>query len=651
MQNVRFLSADAAEAFARVHEVAEGELTGVDARDRHLFLLRLERYFQNLYDGLLPVYGRRPDFGDTLDRLVAALAKQYRERPEGLKLLDIERDLTSDWFQRESMVGYVFYVERFAGTLLGTLERLDYLEALGVTYVHLMYVLRPREGENDGGYAIADYRDVDPRLGGIDDLRLLCDALRERGISVCIDLVLNHCADTHPWARAAVRGEARYREYFYTFPDRALPDAFEQSLPEVFPDFAPGNFTFVEAMGRWVWTTFNAYQWDLDWSNPDVFLEIVDIMGYLANVGVEVFRMDAVAFMWKRMGTDCQNQPEVHDLLQALRACSKIATPAVAHKAEAIVSPVDLIHYFGTGRRYGKVANIAYHNSLMVQFWSALASRDTRLMTYALAAFPRTPPSIAWGCYARGHDDIGWAITDEDAAAVGFSGHAHRHFLSDYYSGQFPGSHARGAVFQFNPHTGDRRISGTFASLAGLEAALEARDEALVDLSIERILLGHALISGYGGLPLLYMGDELGMRNDLSYLRDPDLMSDNRWMHRPAMDWDAAARRNLPGSVEARIFGGLLAILRARARTPHLHAGYATEILDLAHPHVFATLRRHPLGAMVGLYNFSEEPQAVATDLFAGLWSHEPYDQLEGRFVDVTAVELALRPYDRLWLI
>jgi amylosucrase len=651
MQNVLFLSPEAAPLFEHTAAAAEPILAEVAPRDRHLFLLRLERYFQNLYDGLVPVYGRRPDFTDFVTRLVCAMARQYRDRPEELKLLDIERDLTPDWFQRESMVGYVFYVERFAGTLRATLDHLDYLAGLGVTYAHLMYVLRPREGENDGGYAIADYRDVDPRLGELDDLRVLCDAFRARGISVCIDLVLNHCADTHPWARAAVDGAGRYRDYFYTFPDREMPDAYERTLPEVFPDFAPGNFTWIEPMQRWVWTTFNAYQWDLDWSNPDVFLEVVDIMGHLANLGVEVFRMDAVAFLWKRLGTDCQNQSEVHDLLQALRATSKIATPAVAHKAEAIVSPSDLIHYFGTGRRYGKVANIAYHNSLMVHFWSALASRDTRLMTHALGAFPPTPPSIAWGCYIRGHDDIGWAITDEDAAAVGMSGHGHRHFLSDYYSGQFPGSHARGAVFQYNPHTGDRRISGAFASLAGLEAALEARDEHLVALSIERILLGHALSAGFAGLPLIYMGDELGMRNDHGYLKDPDHATDNRWMHRPRMDWDAAARRALPGSLEARVYGGVQNILRARKRTPHLHATYPTEIVDAHNPYVFATLRRHPLGTLVSLYNFSEHAQVVSAGVLEGRVLRQPYDQLEGRFLDVSSGEIVLGPYERVWLL
>jgi amylosucrase len=651
VQNALHLSPDAAALFEDVVASLTEDLEPLAPRDRHLFLLRLERYFQNLYDGLVPVYGRLPEFGAFVARLVRAMAGQYRERPEPLKLLDIERDLTPDWFQRETMVGYVFYVDRFAGDLRATLDHIDYLTALGVTYAHLMYVLRPREGENDGGYAIADYRDVHPDLGTIEDLRLLCDAFRERGIAVCIDLVLNHCADTHPWARAAVAGDERYRGYFHTFPDRDLPDAYERTLPEVFPDFAPGNFTFVEAMGRWVWTTFNAYQWDLDWSNPEVFLEVVDIMGYLANLGVEVFRMDAVAFLWKRVGTDCQNQSEVHDLLQALRATSKIATPAVAHKAEAIVSPADLIHYFGTGRRYGKVANIAYHNSLMVQFWSALASRDTRLMTQALGAFPPTPPSIAWGCYVRGHDDVGWAIADGDAAAVGLSGAAHRHFLSDFYSGQFPGSFSRGAVFQYNPQTGDRRISGAFASLAGLEAALEARDEGLVTLAIERILLGHALIAGFGGLPLIYMGDELGMRNDHGYLRDPDRATDNRWMHRPVMDWESAARRALPGSVEARVYGGLQAILRARKRTPHLHATYPTEIVDARTAHVFATLRRHPLGTLVSLYNFSEKAQVVSADVLAGHVMEQPYDQLEGRFLDISSGALVLGPYERLWLL
>ncbi len=650
MANLSYMTPDVRALFGEASAAAREVLVSLPTRDRDLFLARLERWFQNLVDGLGPVYGTRHDYDAVITRLVRMLARQYLERPEPLKLLDLERDLSPDWFQRETMVGYVCYVERFAGTLQGVLERLDYLSELGVTYVHLMYVLRPREGENDGGYAIADYVDVDPRLGSIDDLDVVCAALRERGMSVCVDLVLNHCADTHVWAKAAAAGDERYRDYFYTYPTREEPDAFERTLPEVFPDFAPGNFTWVSAMQRWVWTTFNAYQWDLNWSNPAVFLELVHIMGELANRGVEVMRMDAVAFMWKRLGTDCQNQPEVHDLLQALRACSKIATAAVAHKAEAIVSPSDLIHYFGTGRRFGKVANVAYHNSLMVQFWSALASRDTRLMTHTLRSFPPTPPSIAWGCYIRCHDDIGWAVTDEDAAAVGLSGQGHRHFLSDYYSGQFPGSHARGAVFQYNPATGDRRISGSFASLCGLEAALEARDERLVQFAIDRILLGHALICGFGGLPLLYMGDEIGLRNDYGYLRDPDHAADNRWLHRPTMDWEAVARRFLVGSVEHRLFEGLLAILRARKRTPQLHATYPTEVLDV-HPHLLVTLRRNPLGPMLAVFNLTEAHQTLPMAVLHEHGLVQPFDQLDQRFVDTSGEHLHVAPYQRVWLV
>jgi amylosucrase len=651
MESVRYLSKDAAARLARVQSACSAPLAGLAARDRDLFAVRLARWFAQLDEGLNAVYGRAPGYEELLERVVVTLAEQHTARPEALRLLDIERDLTPDWFQRENMVGYVFYVGRFASDLLGVLDHLDYLEEIGVTYVHVMSVLRPREGENDGGYAIADYLDVDPRIGTRADLLRVCAALRERGIACCVDLVINHCADTHPWARAAMAGEEHYRGYFHTFMDRSEPDAYERTLLEIFPDFAPGNFTFVPEMGRWVWTTFHRYQWDLNWTNPEVFLEVLRIMGTLANWGVEVFRLDAVAFMWKRLGSNCQNQSEVHDLLQALRACSKIATPAVAHKAEAIVAPGDLIHYFGTGRRYGKVANIAYHNSLMVQAWSALATRDARLMSHTLRAYPPAPPAIAWGTYLRCHDDIGWAITDEDAAAVGLSGPAHRHFLSDFYAGEFPGSFARGIVFQHNPATGDRRISGSAASLAGLESALEAADQDAVDLAVERLLWLHALMAGYGGIPLVYMGDELGLRSDHRYLRDPELRDDNRWAHRPVMDWGLADRRLQPGTLEARIFAGVVGILRSRAGTPQLHAQTPSEVLACEHPQLFAQLRRHPLGPLLGLYNVSDTPIVIETRWLRDLGLATGFDQLGQRFVDLAEPQWTLAPYARHWLV
>lgn len=647
---IQHLTPEARRAFEALLPLLSLELKELPHCDQQLFVLRLKRYFQDLFDGLQPIYGRREEFGEFLGRLAVLMARHYRDRPEELKTLDIERELTPDWFQRETMLGYVFYVERFAGTLKGIEQHLPYLEELGVTYLHLMSCLRPREGENDGGFAIADYRNVEAKLGSIDDLEGLCRTLRQRGISVCIDLVLNHCAKEHEWAMQARRGEARFQDYFYTFPDRTIPDQYEKTLPEIFPDFAPGNFSYYPEIDKWVWTTFNEYQWDLNWTNPEVFLEITDIMFYLANKGVEVFRLDAVAFMWKRLGTNCQNQPEVYDLLQALRSCAKITTPAVAHKAEAIVSPDDLIKYFGVGKRFGKVSQLAYHNSLMVQYWSSLASRDTRLMTYALSEFPRTPPNIAWGTYLRCHDDIGWAVTDDDAEAVKLNGFAHRSFLSDFYAGQFPESFARGEVFQHNPQTGDRRISGTLASLAGLELALVNRDERQLALAIERMLLGYALICGFGGLPLLYMGDEVGLHNDYRYRQDHDLAGDNRWLHRPFMDWAKAALRQVPNTVERRLYQGIIKIIRARQRTPHLNSSAEAIVLESGNPALFAYVRHHPLGSLVGLYNFSERFQQLSTTLLSRQNIKQPYDQLEQRFVEVGET-LTLAPYQRLWLI
>ncbi len=648
MQNALHFTPDAKRHFDDLLPKLDGALQGLSERDQQIFKLRLERYFQNLFDGLEPLYARRGDFTEVVERLVLHLAKHYALRPEDLKVLDLERDLTPDWFQREGVVGYVFYVERFAGTLGGVGEHLDYLEDVGANYLHLMKVIKARSGENDGGYAVEDYRKVEPELGTVDDLENLCRTLRGRGMSVCLDLVLNHCAKEHEWAQRARAGEQKYRDYFYIYSDRTMPDEYEKTLPEVFPDFAPGNFSFYPKVG-WVWTTFNEYQWDLNWSNPDVFVEIVDILLFWANKGVEIFRLDAVAFMWKRLGTNAQNQSEVHDILQALRACSRIAAPAVAHKAEAIVSPDDLIHYFGTGKRYGKVSNIAYHNSLMVQFWSALASRDTRLMTHTLGRFPRPSARVAWGTYVRCHDDIGWAVTEEDAAAVGLDGALHRSFLSDYYAGHFGGSHARGEVFQFNPETNDRRISGTFASLAGLELALEQRDEHLIALSTERILLGHALIAGFGGIPLLYMGDELGLLNDYDYVREHP--EDNRWLHRPYMDWAQAARRHEPGSVEARIFSGTQKIIRTRKRSPHFHASYAADILDSGNPHLLTYSRSHPLGPLVAVYNFSEQRQHLPRGWLAERGLDGAFDLLEQAFVIFSGDVLDVAPYARLWLI
>jgi amylosucrase len=364
-----------------------------------------------------------------------------------------------------------------------------------------------------------------------------------------------------------------------------------------------------------------------------------------------VLRLDAGAFLWKRLGTRCQNEPEVHDILQALRAASRIAAPAVIHKEEAIVSPRDLVPYLGTGSHAGREGNLAYHNSLMVQFWSALASRDARAMAYVLRShFPTHFRNATWATYLRCHDDIGWAVTDEDAAALGFSGAAHRAFLADFYEGVFPGSFARGAPFQSNPATGDKRSSGTTASFCGLETAIAANDQAGIETAIHRILMGHALIASFGGIPLLYMGDEIGLLNDRTYVDDPDRAHDSRWMHRPAMDWEKAGRRGTAGTIEARLHSGVATIMRRRKATPHLHADSPTEILDAGVGGVFAFRRASPLGALLGLFNFTEDWRSVRVAFASASGASDFVDRLTGDIVVPADGMILLPPYARIWL-
>ncbi len=620
--------------------------------DARLFELRWARGERDLADALGRLYGGEGDAPTLIGPVRELLRRHWDERPADLRDLDLERDLNPDWFLSEAMVGYVFYVDRFAGRLAELPQHIPYLAELGVTYAHFMPCLMPRPGDSDGGYAVMDYRAIDPRLGTMEEFEHVCRRFRESGISVCIDMVLNHTAKEHDWAVRARKGDPRFQAFYRMFEDDTLPRQYEQTLLEVFPNQAPGNFTHYPELDRWVWTTFNEFQWDLNWENPEVFLAILDTILWLANRGVEVFRLDAVAFMWKRMGTICQNLPEVHDILQALVQATRIVAPAVVHKAEAIVGPRDLVPYLGRGRHAGRESNLAYHNNLMVQFWSSLASGDARLMSHVLAThFPDRFRRACWATYIRCHDDIGWAISEEDTEAVGgITGPGHRAFLADFYNGTHPGSFARGFDFQTNEATGDRRTCGSFASLAGLEAALVTGDADEVEAAVNRILLGHALIASFGGIPLIYMGDEIGLTNDTSYLDDPERAHDSRWAHRPPMNWELAQAAQHGEGPHAWIWRGTRHLMWVRKGTPQLASDVPTVILRPDNGHVFAFARPADDCTVVCLFNFSERWQSVA-GASVGLEDGARYQELisdapqvlhEGRVV--------LPPHGRAWI-
>jgi amylosucrase len=642
----------------RARVILDGLLPGVRTRlaahlgplEAEALVARLDLHHLDVIEPLELLYGDAADVAGVVRTCVDLVLDAAVQRPDPLRLLDRRREIDPGWFQRSRMVGYVCYADRFAGTLDGIRGHLDYLGELGVTYLHVMPLLEPREGPNDGGYAVADYRNVDPRLGTMDDLEALAGDLHTRGTSLCIDLVLNHTAAEHPWAQAALRGDPTYRAFYRVFPDRTMPDRFEKTLPEVFPDTSPGSFTHVDGLG-WVWTTFESYQWDLDWGNPGVFAAMLDTMLFLANRGIDVLRLDAAPFLWKREGTDCQNQPEVHLLLQALRALVTIAAPAVAFKVEAIVSSEQLVTYLGAHEGFRPEGDIAYNNQLMVLLWSSLAARDARLATTALRRMRDTPPETAWVTYVRCHDDIGWAVSDEDAHALDLNPFEHRSFLSDFFSGEHPGSFARGAVFQHNPRTGDRRISGTAAALCGLDAARESGDDEQITVAVRRLLLLYSVVYAYGGIPLLYMGDELGLPNDPHWADDPLHAADNRWMHRPPMDWAAAERRHDRTSIEGRLFTGFKEMAAARASLIALRSGPVTQLVETDNAHVLAYSRRHPRGpTFLGLANFSDTPGEVGDDRIAAVFRGRTELRLACDGVSRTGPGIRLPAWGWAWL-
>ena len=631
-----------------VEDEARNRLGAIEA---DAFLTRLEQLSADILEPLSQVYGAVTDAGKFATELVLDALHAAAERPAALRLLDRRREIDPAWFQRSRMIGYVCYTDRFAGTLAGVRQHLDYLAELGVTYLHLMPLLRPRDGENDGGYAVADYDATDPRIGTMTDLQALAGDLHERGMVLCIDLVLNHTAAEHEWARKALAGEPGYREMYLIYPDRTEPDRYERTLPEVFPDLAPGSFTEVSGLG-WVWTTFHDYQWDLNYANPAVFRAMLGTMFALANRGVDVLRVDAAPFLWKRIGTDCQNQPEAHALLRAFRALTRLAAPGLVLKAEAIVSPEMLVPYLGGHDRFRPECDLAYDNQLMVMLWSALATRDVRLAETALSRRRPAPGPTSWVTYVRCHDDIGWAVSDADAGAAGLDGSAHRRFLSDFYGSRFPGSFARGALFQDNPATGDSRISGMTASLCGIEAALDGGDPGGLTAAIRRLESMYAVAFSFGGIPLIYMGDELALRSDAGWVADPAHEHDNRWMHRPLMDWDAAARRHDPGSLEGRVFAAIRGLSAARRSLLALRSGGRTELLPTENRSVLGYRRTHPRSApFLALTNFSDVTQAVGTGIIARAGLYEPahVHSSTGR-LSISAGQIELAPWSFLWL-
>jgi amylosucrase/maltose alpha-D-glucosyltransferase/alpha-amylase len=605
---------------------------------------RLQRHFPRLFRLLHALYGRDYDFFWYLWSILVSTTEMWLARPDELKALDGLRETNPHWYDSNRLVGAMCYVDLFAGDLKGLRERIPYLSELGITYLHLMPVFKVPPGDNDGGYAVSSYRETRPDLGTMVDLADLATELRHHGISLCLDFIFNHTSDEHEWAQHALAGERLYQEYYRMFPDREMPDAYERTMPDVFTEDHPGAFTYRTRIKKWVWTTFHTYQWDLNYANPEVFNRMLEEMLFLANQGVEILRLDAVAFAWKRVGTDSQNLPEAHWIIQAFNALAAIAAPAMVFKSEAIVHPDEVRKYIGK-----EECPLSYNPQLMALLWDALATRDVRVLHNAMQRSFALPPGCAWVNYIRCHDDIGWAFADEDVQAAGFDPAAHRRFLTDFYTGRFPGSYARGAPFQENPVTGDARVSGTCASLTGVEQALAEDDAEALDLAIRRIQLLHGIIITMGGIPLIYLGDEIGTLNDYGYEADPAKIGDTRWLHRPVFDWERAALRSDRTTVSGRVYQALLRLIQLRNQNPAF-THTETELADTGNHHVLGYFRQHEQHTVLVLANFSEHEQCLEARRLRQMGMRKTMmDLLAGRTIIATR-ELVMEPYQLMVL-
>ena len=644
-QSRTVLAARERKAFERLMPRLEKSfLDRIEPAEWETYSRRIQHHFPDLFEKLYELYGQQYDFFYHLEGILNSITEMWLVRPAEMKALDALREADPHWYQSPRMAGAMCYVDLFADDLAGMREKLPYLTELGITYLHLMPVFKVPRGDNDGGYAVSSYRETNPNLGTMEQLAELASELRHRGISLCLDFVLNHTSDEHDWAQRALAGDEEYQEYYRMFPDRELPKEYERSMAAVFPDEHPGAFTYRSTIGKWIWTTFHNYQWDLNYENPAVLNRMLEEALFLANQGVEILRMDAVAFLGKRQGTNCQNLPEAHSILRAMNAAVRIAAPATVFKSEAIVHPDEVKKYIDL-----KECQLSYDPQLMSLLWNSLATRDIRPLKQAMEKRFDIEVGCEWVNYLRCHDDIGWAFSDSDIATSGVDTKAHRRFLTDFYCGRFPGSFARGLPFQEDRTTGDARVSGTCASLVGLEKSIEEKDAHEIDLSVRRIHLLHGVVVTIGGIPLIYLGDEIATLNDYAYEDNADKVGDTRWLHRGKFDWDRADGRSSLETIVGRVHAGILRLIRLREQTRAFDRA-KTELVDTGNDHVLGYFRNSVDSSVLVLANFSEHSQTVEGRHLRMLGLRRTViDILSGQ--TVTAMhELLIEPYQMLVL-
>ena len=602
-------------------------------------LEKMEQRLQESYDELKWLYCELYQNNTAaFEYFLEMLRRNFKERRASLRSLDEKRLADPDWYYSNQLLGMMLYVDAFAGNLKGVREKLPYLQECGVNYLHLMPLLKTVKERSDGGYAVADFRCVQPELGTMEDLEELSDVCHEKGISLCLDFVMNHTSEDHPWAKAARAGDELARSRYFFFDNWEIPNQYEQTVPQVFPTTAPGNFTWLDDCGKVVMTFFYPYQWDLNYANPMVFNDMTDNLLFLANRGMDVIRLDAIPYIWKQLGTDCRNLPQVHTLARMLNLACYVVCPGVLLLGEVVMEPQKVAPYFGTLSK--PECQMLYNVTTMCTTWHTLATRDVRLLRRQLEQVFALPGHHLFQNYLRCHDDIGWGLDYPWLLQFGNQEVPHKKYLNDWFTGSWQGSPSRGELYNDDPRLGDARLCGTTASLCGLETADTPEKE---EQALRCDLMLHAMMLTQSGLPVLYSGDEIGQLNDYSYREDPEKCSDSRYVHRGHFRWDLAERRSDPNTVQGKLFASLRKLENLRADHRAFRADAAAEVFDAGSDAVLGIRRCFDGELITAVFNFSENPCVISNPAKGSnsLLTGEPF------YGDT----LSLPGYGFLWMI
>ncbi len=590
-------------------KAAVAETTGrkAEAADRtadegltKIFEERLHRHHDELRWLYMELYENDSMFAELCDQMY----QFYMERNDELKKLDTNREKDKEWYKKNDMLGMMFYIDNFAGNMKGVQSRLDYIEQCNVNYIHLMPFLDTPEGRSDGGYAVADFRKVQEKLGSMEDLDALTAACHKKGINVCMDFVMNHTSEDHEWAQKARQGDGEYMSRYFFYDSWDIPAQYEKTVPQVFPTTAPGNFTWLEDIGHYVMTSFYPYQWDLNYRNPRVFNDMMYNFLYLANRGIDIIRIDAVPYIWKELNTPCRNLQQVHTIVRMMRIIGEIICPSVLLLGEVVMEPEKVVPYFGSVEK--PECHMLYNVTTMATTWHTVATRNVKLLKRQLDIVNGLPKEYVFLNYLRCHDDIGWGLDYGTLQTEGFGERSHKQYLNDYFQGYAGESTSRGELYNADPVTGDARFCGTTASMCGIEKAGFEQDEAAMERAVRMDLMHHAYMFLQSGIPVLYSGDEIGQVNDYTYKEDPNKAADSRYIHRGAMNWKLAENRKDPDTVEGKMFQGLAQLEQIRRSEKVFMTEADTWTIETWDDAVLCIGRYFEGEKLIGLFNFSE---------------------------------------------